>query len=53
VSKSEFLHSKNIENFRGCTVVEGNLKILKVSFDGYAKQMYYLLLHVYASTVIK
>jgi hypothetical protein len=51
VPESGFLHSKNIENFRGCTVVEGNLKILKVSFIGYAKQLYYLL--EYAFTVIK
>ncbi|XP_045177592.2 epidermal growth factor receptor-like isoform X3 [Mercenaria mercenaria] len=34
VSESGFLHSKNLEEFRGCTVVEGNLKILKVSFEG-------------------
>ncbi|XP_060585170.1 epidermal growth factor receptor-like isoform X2 [Ruditapes philippinarum] len=38
VPESEFLHSKNIENFRGCTVVEGNLKILKVSFVGDSHQ---------------
>nr|AXK69510.1 epidermal growth factor receptor 1b [Sinonovacula constricta] len=30
----EFLHKDNLENFRGCTMVEGNIKILKVSFEG-------------------
>ncbi|XP_045205394.2 epidermal growth factor receptor-like isoform X2 [Mercenaria mercenaria] len=34
VSESGFLHSNNLEDFRGCIVVERNLKILKVSFEG-------------------
>ncbi|XP_053385686.1 receptor tyrosine-protein kinase erbB-4-like [Mercenaria mercenaria] len=34
LSASEYLHSENIEGFRDCEIIEGNLKILKVSFYG-------------------
>lgn len=33
-SEERFLHSGNIQRFENCTIVEGNLKILKVTFKG-------------------
>lgn len=34
-TKGLWLDSKNIENFRDCTVIEGNLALLGVTFTGY------------------
>ncbi|KAL3854543.1 hypothetical protein ACJMK2_013807, partial [Sinanodonta woodiana] len=31
---AEFVHQQNIESFRECTSIHGNLRILKSSFDG-------------------
>ncbi|XP_052229388.1 epidermal growth factor receptor-like isoform X1 [Dreissena polymorpha] len=33
IGTPDFLNSNNIEQFRGCTVIDGNLIILKVSFE--------------------
>ncbi|XP_037071793.1 epidermal growth factor receptor-like [Pollicipes pollicipes] len=35
VGKNEIIHAGNIDRFKNCTILQGSLKVLQHSFDGY------------------